>query len=159
MYRSAYLVLLVTMAMMMERSIWGKILDKVRHNYSYYNTSVVAHRSYNDESLMVVSFNLDSLVHADEQSSYQLGIAVFWQAYYFFLSGDEVQWFRIDIHLAWSFNTTMEFIYHLWYWVWFTWPPYADKRKKFITMNLWNISGGSHSRTWVIFLIKSTLGL
>ena len=44
---------------------------------------------------------------------------------------DEVEWFRNDIHLAWWFNTTIEFIYQLWYCAWFTWPPHADKRKKF----------------------------
>ena len=55
------------------------------------NNSIVAHRSYDDESLMVLSFNVESLVHADEQSSYQLGIAAFRQAYYLFLSGDVVQ--------------------------------------------------------------------
>ena len=66
-------------------------MDKVRHNCNYYNTSIAAHRSYDDESLMVLSFNLESLVQADEQSSYQLGIAAFRQANYFFLSGDEVQ--------------------------------------------------------------------
>ena len=41
--------------------------------------------------MMIFSFNLESPVHADEQSSYQLGIAAFRQAYYFFLSGDVVQ--------------------------------------------------------------------
>ena len=52
---------------------------------------IVTHLCYDDESLMVLSFNLESLVHADEQSSYQLGIAAFRQVYYFFLSGDEVK--------------------------------------------------------------------
>ena len=55
------------------------------------NNSTVAHRSYDDESLMVLPFDLESPVHADEQSSYQLGIVAFRQAYYFFLSGDVVQ--------------------------------------------------------------------
>ena len=53
--------------------------------------NIVAHLCYDDESLMVLSFNLESLVHADEQSSYQLGIVAFRQVYYFFLSGDEVK--------------------------------------------------------------------
>ena len=77
----------------------SKIIDRVRlsGNDDYI---IVAHRSYDDESLMVLSFNLESLVHADEQSSYQLGIAAFRPVYYFFLSGDEVKRFRIDIHLA-----------------------------------------------------------
>ena len=66
-------------------------MDKVHHNCNYYSTSIAAHRSYDDESLMVLSFNLESLVQADEQSSYQLGIAAFRQAYYFFLSGEEIQ--------------------------------------------------------------------
>ena len=52
---------------------------------------IVTHLCYDDESLMVLSFNLESLVHADEQSSYQLGIAAFRQVYYFFLLGDEVK--------------------------------------------------------------------
>ena len=55
------------------------------------NNSTVAHRSYDDEGLMVFSFNLESPVHVDEQSRHQLGIAAFRQAYYFFLSGDVVQ--------------------------------------------------------------------
>ena len=68
----------------------SKIIDRVRlsGNDDYV---IVAHRSYDDESLMVLSFNLESLVHADEQSSYQLGIAAFRQVYYFFMSGDEVK--------------------------------------------------------------------
>ena len=44
------------------------------------NNSTVAHRSYDDESLMVLSFDLESPVRADEQSSYQLGIVAFRQA-------------------------------------------------------------------------------
>ena len=88
MHRSAYLVMIVTIVMIIQRVIGGKIIDRVRLNGND-NNSIVAHRSYDDESLMVLSFNLESLVHADEQSSYQLGIAAFRQAYYFFC---QVMW-------------------------------------------------------------------
>ena len=40
---------------------------------------ILAHGSYDDESLTVLSFNLESLIHVNEQSSYQLGIAAFRQ--------------------------------------------------------------------------------
>ena len=75
MHRSAYLVIGVTMAMMIQCVIRGKIIDRARLNGND-NNSIVAHRNYDDESLMVLSFNLELLIPVDQQSIYKLGIAM-----------------------------------------------------------------------------------
>ena len=75
MHRSAYLVIGVTMAMMIQCVIGGKIIDRARLNGND-NNSIAAHRNYDDESLMVLSLNLELLIPVDEQSIYKLGIAM-----------------------------------------------------------------------------------
>ena len=40
------------------------------------NNSIVAHRNYDDESLMVLCFNSELLIPVDEQSIYKLGIVM-----------------------------------------------------------------------------------
>ena len=53
--------------------------DIARYTRQNYRHSALLHGSYDDESLTVLSFNLESLIHVNEQSSYQLGIAAFRQ--------------------------------------------------------------------------------